>query len=573
MSETNDFIRQFKGQTTSFSRESTKVIYCFNGAKADMDLPYYKINRFVNLNNVWIGEEADPEPPIDNDPQHYLPYMPCLIGGDDISDFWIKTKDNTDSDGFIYRNYINSDYFVGVKYGYFGFYKIVNGAVTTLKQQTYRNSNYDVMYYCKLALNFYENRETNETYINLMIYYHNDFKFYYKASGAEKPAQYTDSWEGFNCTVTDKDKFLHELSNVIKDTGYVTDLPSEGDGEDGKGLDDNNDNKLVPPNYDSVPTDDGSSDGGSGDFNNPSLSAIDSGFITVYNPTSAVLKQFAQKLWSSDFLDNLLKLYSQPIDNIISLHKIPCDVTTSVAALKIANYDTGIQTNKVDNQYVTIDCGSLLVKPTSPVCYADFSPYTKCDLYLPYVGIVPIDTDKLMCKTMHIKYKIDVITGSFLCNVTIIDSDGVEKLFTSYNGNCAEQLCVTGAYYGNMYQSMISSAVSVGVSGANIVTSSLDALSEKPSFPQSNSLTSVVGNFGARYPYLLFQRPYKVTGSIQSKLGGYANNTTVQIKNLQGFFKCENFYSDFKNDYANPTGEEIEEINTKLQEGVYVNGM
>ena len=178
-----------------------------------------------------------------------------------------------------------------------------------------------------------------------------------------------------------------------------------------------------------------------------------------------------------------------------------------------------------------------------------------------------------MCKTIHIKYKIDVVTGSFLCNVTIIDSDGVEKLFTSYNGNCAEQLCVTGANYGNMYQSMITSAVSVGVNGANIVTSSLDALSEKPSFPQGNSLTSVVGNFGARYPYLLFQRPYKVTGSIQSKLGGYANNTTVQIKNLQGFFKCESFYSDFKNDYANPTGEEIEEINTKLQEGVYVNGM
>lgn len=568
MSETNDIIRQFKGQTTSFARKSIDTYYCFNGSKNDRIRPYTIINRFVNLNNVFVDDNI-----IDNNPESYLFYMPCLIGGDDVSDFWSQSKNNADSDGFIYRSYINTDYFIGVKYGYFGFYKIVNNAVTTLKQQSYRNSGFKNMYYAKLALSFYENSETSEKHINLMFYFHTDYHFSYKEAGWENAVKYEDCWEGMNCGINENDRFLDELTTAIKDTGYKTELDGEGDGEDGKGLDDNNNNKLVPPNYDSVPTDDGSSDGGSGDFNEPSLSAIDSGFITVYNPTSSVLKQFAKKLWSTDFLDSLLKLYNQPIDNIISLHKIPCSVSTEVSSLKIANYDTNIQTNKVNKQYVTIDCGSLLVKPSSPVCYADFSPYTKCDLYLPYVGIVPLDTDKLMCKTLHIKYKIDVITGSFLCNITIIDSDGIEKLFTSYNGNCAEQLCVTGTNYGNIYQSMITSATSICASGANIVTSSLDALTEKPSFPQSNSITSVVGNFGSRYPFILFQRPYKITGSIQSKLGGYANNTTSQIKNLQGFFKCENFYSDFKNDYANPTNEEIEEINNKLHEGVYIDGM
>ena len=51
--------------------------------------------------------------------------------------------------------------------------------------------------------------------------------------------------------------------------------------------------------------------------------------------------------------------------------------------------------------------------------YLDFLPYTKTQLYLPYIGIVDVSTDDIMDKSMAIKYHVDILTGGCIAYIII----------------------------------------------------------------------------------------------------------------------------------------------------------
>ena len=90
----------------------------------------------------------------------------------------------------------------------------------------------------------------------------------------------------------------------------------------------------------------------------PSLSAVDTGFITIFNPTIGQLKNLANYLWGDAFdLSTWKKIFADPMDAILGMSIVPVAVPNgSVSEVTVGNIGTGVSMTKAGAQYVEIDC-------------------------------------------------------------------------------------------------------------------------------------------------------------------------------------------------------------------------
>lgn len=218
--------------------------------------------------------------------------------------------------------------------------------------------------------------------------------------------------------------------------------------------------------------------GGDGDFDNtddeipmstlPSLSFASTGFCRVYSPTLSQLSDLASYMWTDQtFLQTLanhiIQLLEDPMQAIISLSLVPCPVSVgtaeSVKVLFIPIPDVSMA--PVLNQFVDVDCGTLNVSGYYGSAL-DYNPYTKISCFLPFIGMVELDTDEVMGKTIGITYRIDVVSGA--CTATI-KADG--SVYYQFSGHCSVQMPVTSADFSGYVSAIMSTAKLVAGLGAS----------------------------------------------------------------------------------------------------------
>ena len=311
----------------------------------------------------------------------------------------------------------------------------------------------------------------------------------------------------------------------------------------------------------------------------PTISASSTGFITIYNPTSANLSSLGGFLWSNLFdIDTFKKLYTDPMDCIISLGIVPC-VPNSAGTqnIKFGNVDTGINCSYLATQYVKVDCGSVDIRKYVG-SFMDYSPYVKISLFLPYIGFINLGTDDIMGGSINVTYHVDILSGDCIAFITH-SSKGV---LYSYTGNCLTNVPITAANYANSLRnyyeavtgiipSTCNGAASGGAAGAagGAINGALSAasniiLNTKPDYQRSGSLGGSSGIMGVQKPFIVIERPNisvpnKVqhymgqTSNITANLGGLSGMTIVEAVHLEGI-PC--------------TTEELAEIESLLQGGV-----
>ena len=155
---------------------------------------------------------------------------------------------------------------------------------------------------------------------------------------------------------------------------------------------------------------------------------------SVYHPTQAQINSFGAWLWGSPFLTDIGKLFQNPIDGVISLHKVYAPpVDSGTGTIVVGTLDSNVSSATVNQQYIEVDCGSV-------DCYEDFgnvfdySPYTKVSLYLPFIGIVPLNVSDVMRSTIHVVYGVDVFTGACIAMVEVSRDGNAINLY-QYTGN------------------------------------------------------------------------------------------------------------------------------------------
>lgn len=330
-----------------------------------------------------------------------------------------------------------------------------------------------------------------------------------------------------------------------------------------------------------IPAGQGETGGGSGDFDDtsdsidipdvPTISAVDSGMLTVYSPTISQIKSLANYMWSTDFdIDTFKKLFGDPMDAIIGLSILP--VTAPISSSKeiiVGNMSTGVTANAVSAQYLEIDCGSVNVNEYWGA-YLDYSPYTKIYIYLPYVGIHPLDIDDVMSKTILVKYHVDILSGACVCYVKCGDS----VLYT-FTGQCSAQIPINASNFNNIISGAIGIAGSIGsmvasggmsapVSIPSMIGSAVNFL--KPDVEKSGSISGTGGLLGIQYPYLILSRPKQALPLYQNTFQGFPAHLTYTLSELSGYTEIEDIHLN----NIPCTDTELNEIERLLKEGVVI---
>ena len=305
----------------------------------------------------------------------------------------------------------------------------------------------------------------------------------------------------------------------------------------------------------------------------PSIGAQATGFVALYNPTQSQLSAFSQYLWSNDFIENFKKLFSNPMDAIIGLHLIYATPSRGDVAEIVCGYShSGVMSNTVNSQYIEIDCGSIKVNRYFGNVL-DYAPYTKLQVYLPFVGIVDLDTNEIMNGTLNIKYRIDVLTGSCLARLKITRGDYKAELY-NFAGNCAVQLPISGGSYSGIIANAIGVAGSIGATIASggslapvLVGSAVSsAVNSHTNVSHSGSLGSNAGALGIMKPYLIITRPKPAEANKFNEFYGKPSNKTVRLSSCNGYTRIKEVHVD--NIVA--TDNELSEIEQLLKEGVII---
>ncbi len=320
-----------------------------------------------------------------------------------------------------------------------------------------------------------------------------------------------------------------------------------------------------------------------GDFDNtsdpidipliPTLSAVDARFITLYTPSLSELRGLASYMWSDLFsLDTLKKLFADPMQAILGISIVPFipDRESTPSTVYVGNIATTITMIKVTNQYKVIDCGTLNLHEYWG-SYLDYDPYTKLEIYLPYIGTQTIAVDDVMGKAIHVVYNIDVLSGA--CVAFLKSDDSVLYTFT---GQCATQIPITSNDWASTINGVLSftaSAIKTGVAIASgeAVSSITGAISTasnvsqmKPRIQRSGSIGGAAGLMSIQKPYFILTRPRQALPENQNKYTGYPSFITSKLGDLTGM----TYVYEIHLEGIPCTTEEQDEIENLLKSGV-----
>lgn len=321
-------------------------------------------------------------------------------------------------------------------------------------------------------------------------------------------------------------------------------------------------------------------DGGNGDFDNtsdpidipplPTVSAVDTGFMTLFTPSLQNMRDLAAYMWANPLFDvnAYKKILANPMDAILGLSLVPVTIPANTAKqVTVGNIPTGISMPVADNQFIEVDCGSINVNEHWGA-YLDYSPYTKCELYLPYCGIHPIDTDDVMATTVKVVYHVDILTGA--CCAYVKCGDSVLYTFT---GQLATTIPITGNDWTSMINGIINATTAIGSMAATGGLTAPMAVSEvastvintaKPTMERSGSLSGTGGMMATQYPYLILTRPRQALPELQNKFSGYPSFISSYLSDLSGYTEVYSVHLEG----ISATGVELSEIEQILKGGV-----
>lgn len=244
------------------------------------------------------------------------------------------------------------------------------------------------------------------------------------------------------------------------------------------------------------------------------------GSINVYLVDTKTLEEFSKIRFTKKLNESYEYEYYDIGEYVNSLHKVYVNVeNVSKTSLKLANFDTSIETNSVDDSKVQLDFGNVVL-PVESGNGNDFNANILC--FIPFVGFVPVDSD-FIGKTLNLSYTVDLVTGYCAYDLTC---DGI----TINNGvvNCSSEI---------IYKTL------------------------------ANDEVGTVGDASYLNSVLMGFEPY-ITIKYFEPLNVPVNNTSEKkrIGDVTGFAQFENV--DF--DTVNLLVDEYNEIISKLETGVYL---
>jgi hypothetical protein len=329
--------------------------------------------------------------------------------------------------------------------------------------------------------------------------------------------------------------------------------------------------------------------------NMPTLSPLSAGYFHAYylaDPETRLAwigdALFPQDpLTQPDILSALgevaqMLYFNKQIDYVVDCHVIPCiptygsNVPIKVGGRELKTSQGGteytIQAPQITNGYVDCPCGEIEIKEYWRN-FLDFSYGTKCKLFLPFVGYVEILPEFFNGGKLGVKYRFNVVDGTFMCFVTSTSSKSKLKdsLIAQYSGCACMHIPLQSADYSRIIGGVVSTLTSVAgvasgnvaVAGAGLVGSLPNLVGQKPNVSSSNGYTASGSYMSKRTPYLIIERAKSQFSKNYPNEIGLPLNVTRSLATIHGLTIIENPVLNI-----DCSDEEYNEIVSLLKSGV-----
>ena len=191
----------------------------------------------------------------------------------------------------------------------------------------------------------------------------------------------------------------------------------------------------------------------------------------TYALTAAELQNVGTKLWSQSYFD-VLKVQSNPIENIIACRWYPMALTGTNADIVIGDVNFGLTKPVISTTYKkTIGSfkytGQMVDSRGNKVApgYLAQSPFTTLKLHLPYVGTIQLDPSEIFDASLSIQYIVDLVSGDL---IVFLRLDG--QPYMNISGKMGVDIPLSGTDRAQVQIANASRAVSVlaGAAGATM---------------------------------------------------------------------------------------------------------
>jgi hypothetical protein len=220
--------------------------------------------------------------------------------------------------------------------------------------------------------------------------------------------------------------------------------------------------------------------------------------------------------------------------------------------------DSGVASQLVSSRYKEIKCGAVSV-PEYWGNYLDYSPYTKSYCYLPFIGIVELNTDDIVGSGVEITYRVDTYNGSCIALITTAKPNSAESVTYQFEGNCAVSVPITSGMMTALQNGLMgiaTTALSAGTTAAvtaatggtalpaTVLAGTIAAgatkqgLTSKNQVQYSGSFGSSFGAMGLKIPFLIIKRPKQKVVYGYNENYGYPAHKMVLLSTCSGYLKA-----------------------------------
>lgn len=318
------------------------------------------------------------------------------------------------------------------------------------------------------------------------------------------------------------------------------------------------------------------------DLNTPTLSNVNV-FNRSFAVTSTNVRQLADFLWNADetkfneIVKGLALMGENPMNGIIDLRLFPFNVArknsaTEAEPIIIGRTNTGVNGIKLtENVNSLIDLGECTFF-TKFKNFLDYEPYTTAQLYIPYIGVVPVSTAEFMGHKISVKMIVDYTTGA---GTAIVFKDDIPFIYR--NGVVGVSIPMTGTDSASYASTVIGNVVNGAMGIANATaTDNMSGLINSANQMYSGFATPVqYQNASASSPsvatwqpqkcYFIIDRPILNVPDNYGRTVGYACEITGKLSDFTGFTVVSNPEINFR-----CTDSERQYIVNMLQGGVFV---
>ena len=302
--------------------------------------------------------------------------------------------------------------------------------------------------------------------------------------------------------------------------------------------------------------------------------------ITTYILNHEQMQYILNKVWDPSLIAILTNFDLSPIVNCLIW---PCEMTSTIEGTTAQSVGVYIGKNIIPfssldpkiNYYITknyikiLDFGEIEMKSKNFYnSFLDYEPYSTYNLYLPYVGIVPIAACDVINHKVRINCCLDIATGA---GKYIILIDGTGKYF--FDCQVGIQIQLTNSNFSESLNGLVRNSINpisnFREGGAvGVISKGLgNAASALNNIDFSSIGTSGNGNerLNSQEAYFIIERCETVIPTDFNKNYGRPSLITTQLKNLKGFTTVPNVLIE-----TTATETEKKEIIALLNEGVII---